>query len=67
MHCVRSLERWDLSPGVDVLCAFILCVGRPCDRLITRLRSPTVCVKKDYQTKEEARAQQRAVEALMNE
>jgi hypothetical protein len=30
-------------------------------------KDSTVCVKKDYETEEEARAQQRAVEALMNE
>jgi hypothetical protein len=29
--------------------------------------SPAVCVKKDYETEEEASAQQRAVESLMNE
>jgi hypothetical protein len=30
---------------------------RPCDELITRPRSPIVCVKKDYETEEEARVQ----------
>jgi hypothetical protein len=35
--------------------------------LITRPRSPIIFVKKDYETEEEARAQQRAVEQLINE
>jgi hypothetical protein len=30
-------------------------------------RSPTVCAKKDYETEEEAKAQQRQAEPLMNE
>jgi hypothetical protein len=34
---------------------------------LTRPSSPTVYVKKDYETEEEARAKQRAVEPLMNE
>jgi hypothetical protein len=38
-----------------------------CDRLILRPRSPTDCVKKDYETEEEVRAHQRSVEPLMNE
>jgi hypothetical protein len=37
---------------------------RPCDGLIIRPRSPTVCVKKDYGTEEEARGPVRAVRAI---
>jgi hypothetical protein len=36
---------------------------RPCDELITRPSSPTVC-KNDHETEKEARAQQGAVEPL---
>jgi hypothetical protein len=36
---------------------------RPCDELITRPRSPTVC-KNDHETEKEARAQQGVVEPL---
>jgi hypothetical protein len=41
---------------------------RPCYGLITRSKSPTVWLKKkDYETEEEAKAQQMAVEPLINE
>jgi hypothetical protein len=49
------------------VCAFILrlccpvCKQRPCDGLITRPRSPTDCLKRDYETEEETRPQQRTV------
>jgi hypothetical protein len=64
----------DLNPtqGVNVcVCVYSVfvhpvCRQRPCDGLITR-PSSTVRVKKDYQTEEEARAQRRAVQPLMNE
>jgi hypothetical protein len=49
------------------VCAFILCLCCPCDELIPRPRSPTICVKKDDETEAEASAQQRAVEPLMFE
>jgi hypothetical protein len=52
------------------LCVFLcLCCPvyreRPCDGLITRPRSPTVCVKKEIsKLKYEARAKERAVQPL---
>jgi hypothetical protein len=47
--------------------AFILCLCcpvyryRPCDGLITHPKSPSICVKHDYGTEEEARGPVRAV------
>jgi hypothetical protein len=50
------------------VCTFIVCVVLLCcDGLIIRPGSPTMCVKKDYETEEEVRAQQRAVAPLTNE
>jgi hypothetical protein len=57
----------------ECLCTFSLCLycfvcrQRPSDGLITRPRSANVCVRKDDETEEEARAQQRAVVPLMKE
>jgi hypothetical protein len=77
INCLRSLGRWDRGFGSHsrhgCLSAFILCSccpvcrQRPCEGLITRLRSPTVCVKKIYETEKESRAEQRDVEPLMKE
>jgi hypothetical protein len=73
---LRLLQRWDRGfeshSRYGCLCAFILCMcccvcrQRPSDWLITSPRSPPVCVNRDYEI-EEVRAQQRAVEQLMNE
>jgi hypothetical protein len=73
MNCLRSLERWDRGfesrsrHGCLCVRLFCVCVVRPCEGLSTRSRSPTDCVKKDYETEEEARTKQKAVEPLMNE
>jgi hypothetical protein len=54
------------------VCAYFLCLccpvcrQRPCDGLITRPGSPTVCVKR-LRNEEEARAQQKRLKQLMNE
>jgi hypothetical protein len=77
MNSLRSLERWDrrfeshsrhawLCLYVRLFCVcVVLCVG---SGLVTGYHS-TICVKnkRGYETEEEARAQQRAVEPLMNE
>jgi hypothetical protein len=68
MNCFRSLESWDRGfeshSSYGCLCTSLFCLccpvcrWRSCDGLITRPRSPTVGVKNDYGTKEEARALQ---------
>jgi hypothetical protein len=50
--------------SVFVLCCVYVAALRRTDR---SFRSPTLCVKKNYETEEEARTKQRAVAALMNE
>jgi hypothetical protein len=67
MNCFRSLERWycgfesHLRYGCLYVRLFCVCVVLRLDRGLA-----TGCVKKDYETEEETRAQQRAVESLMN-
>jgi hypothetical protein len=55
--------------GMDVcvrlFCVYVVCVAATLRRAITTPRGPTVCVKKDYETEEEARAPKRAAETLM--
>jgi hypothetical protein len=79
MNCLRSLESWDrgfesrsrhgcLCVCVRLFCVCIcpVCRQRPCDGVITRPRSPTVCVKKITKLKRPG-PNKRAVQRLMNE
>jgi hypothetical protein len=62
---LRSLQHWDRGfeshSRHECLCEFILCLCcslcrlRPCVGLITRLRSPTVCAKKNTKLKKRPR------------
>jgi hypothetical protein len=72
MNCLRSLERWDRrfeSHSRNLFSVFVLSFVqvvalRRADH--SSKKTYGLC-KKDYETEEEARAQQRTVEPLMNE
>jgi hypothetical protein len=49
------------------VCAFVLCVGNGLATGCPPFKESYHLYKKNYETEEEARAQQRAVEPLMNE
>jgi hypothetical protein len=77
MNCLRSLERWDRgfeshSKAWMFVCAFTLCL-LPCVYVAALRRADHSSKesyrlrKNDYGTEEEARAQQGAVEPLMDE
>jgi hypothetical protein len=80
MNCLRSLERWDrgfeshsrhvyLCVGMCFFSAFLLsCMQVAALRRADHSSKETyrLC-KKDYETEEESRVQQRVVEALMIE
>jgi hypothetical protein len=73
MNCLRSLEHYDRgfeshSRHIRIsVCVYSVFRQRPCGGLITRLRSPTDYVKKDYETEEEARVHRIVLEPLINE
>jgi hypothetical protein len=50
-----------------ILCYVVLCAGAALRRADPPSKEPYLLCKKDYETEEEAKAQQRAVESLMNE
>jgi hypothetical protein len=59
------------TQGMDIcVCVYsvfvLFCVRqRPCDGVINRPRSSTVCIKKDYEIEKETRAQKTCVEPLV--
>jgi hypothetical protein len=59
------LKRMDVCVRLFCLCCPV-CRYRPCDELIPPSKESYRLCKNDYETEEEARAQQRAVQPLMN-
>jgi hypothetical protein len=63
-------QRFEQMPSYSIIAITVYTCSVKCKGKVvpvTRPRSPTVCVKNYYETEEEARDQQRAVDPLTNE